>query len=114
MYLKANCMIRGSEAVVIWPKLLAAKFVTGMPLRRLFVILNASARNSILCVSRTWNTLERAVSNCQKTVLPHYLRRRVLPEKRGVSATAVRLNVWRRNHSGTCGILSVLTQPVEG
>src|SRR5437667_5435850 len=58
-------MILGSRAVVIWPKVLLFRATVGLPLRKLFVRLNASARTSTLFVSLTWKVLDKAASNCQ-------------------------------------------------
>ena len=41
------------------------KLVIGSFMCNEFVTLNASARSSNFCVSRNWNVLESAVSNCQ-------------------------------------------------
>ena len=48
-YLNANCMILASAEVVIWPNVLLLRVVKPegrVPGRKLFVTLNASARNS--------------------------------------------------------------------
>src|SRR6266705_1144032 len=64
-YFNENCMIRGSSAVLIWPKILLFSAVIGLPLRKLFVTLKASARTSTFCVSFTWKVLDKAASNFQ-------------------------------------------------
>src|SRR5687767_11716005 len=58
-------MILGSSADVTWPNVLLLRLVVGLFILNAFVTLKASARNSILCLSRSWNVLERAISNCQ-------------------------------------------------
>src|SRR5262245_25371472 len=69
-------MILGSRALLIWPKMLLLKTVVTPsvtpvahppthPGRKLFVTLNASARKSSFCPSRTWKVLDRDRSNCQ-------------------------------------------------
>src|SRR5262245_48632944 len=63
-YFSANCRILGSSALRILPKLDDLRYVSIAPGRKLLVTLNASARNSILCVSRKRNTRARAISNC--------------------------------------------------
>src|SRR5438105_12725436 len=57
-------MIRGSRALVTWPKVLLLSPVPGLFLRKLLVTLNASARISILCVSSIAKVLDRDASNC--------------------------------------------------
>jgi hypothetical protein len=52
-YFKASCMIRGSAAVVILPKLEFVNIVPGMPAFKWFGKLNASALKSIDWFSRT-------------------------------------------------------------
>ena len=57
-------MMRGSKAEVIWPKTLLLKFVVGLLLRKLFVRLKASTRNSICFDSLKRKALDNAASNC--------------------------------------------------
>src|SRR5438093_12938319 len=71
-YFNANCMILGSDAVRIWPKVLLdtvlkllapTAMLTGAgPGRKLFVTLNASARISNRLDSETRKDRERAIS----------------------------------------------------
>src|ERR1051326_3847267 len=63
-YFKANCMIRGSRAAVIWPKVLLVEFESKVSMRKLLVRLNASARNSTRWASFTLKFLDSARSNC--------------------------------------------------
>src|SRR5213592_1191262 len=58
-------MILASDEVVIWPKVLLFRVVFGFPFLRLFVTLNASARNSRLWASRGLKILDSPKSNCQ-------------------------------------------------
>ena len=70
MYFNANCMILGSRAVRITPKVLPLTavlkaFAVEVSDRKRFRMLNASARTSSLWVSRKRNTLDKAVSKDQ-------------------------------------------------
>src|SRR5262249_28221103 len=64
-YFTANCMILGSRAVLIWPKMLLLRLLVGLFRRTLFVILNASARTSSRRLSPRLNVRESAVSHVQ-------------------------------------------------
>src|SRR5436309_1193379 len=63
-YFSANCTIRGSLAAMTFPKKLLFRSKMGFIMLKLLKTLNASARNSTFCISRTWNVLERERSNC--------------------------------------------------
>src|SRR5579859_1408410 len=76
MNLSANCRMRGSSALVIWPKVgvpkvrpspdaPACKLGNEIPGCMLLVTLKASARTSNLPRSPTLNSRENAVSNVQ-------------------------------------------------
>src|SRR5437867_13129481 len=54
--------MRGSLAERIWPNVELVKFTVGMPRLTRFGTLNASARNSTDCFSRTWNARVRPIS----------------------------------------------------
>ena len=78
-YFSANCRTLGSSALRILPKLADLRNVSIFPGRKLFVTLNASARNSRFWVSRKRNTRARAISNCQdvgslRTARPRFPR----------------------------------------
>src|SRR5262245_17759569 len=64
IYFKANCIILGSRAAVIWPKVLLVELESKVSIRKLLVTLNASARNSTRWVSLTLKLLDNAKSNC--------------------------------------------------
>jgi hypothetical protein len=61
-YFSANCMILGSSAVLIFPNVLLLRFVVGAPSRVWLGRLNASARNSSVCLSRARNTRDKLAS----------------------------------------------------
>ena len=62
-YFTANCKILASEEVVICPNVLLFRVKFGFPLLGLFGTLNASARTSIFCASRTAKVLVNPRSN---------------------------------------------------
>src|ERR1051326_7736061 len=62
-YFNANCMMRGSLAVVILPNNGLLNAEIGSFMRKEFVRLKASARTSIFFVSWIWNVRERAASS---------------------------------------------------
>src|ERR1041385_2322304 len=64
-YLRANCRILGSSEFRTTPNCDELRFTSMAPDLKLFNTLYASARNSILCVSRKRKTRESDTSNCQ-------------------------------------------------